>query len=187
MAGSPSRAAPSPPWSGRRAPGRSWPGGKGRWRSASIPPARPRPPGWCWCATANACASRSTAAAWCRSMAGIADAGAGPGRPRRPGRSAGFSLVEMLVALVVFALAVLGLLNLAGESTRTAVAIEERVLAAIVADGVAVEAAVVDVRALATEASGSEDAGGIAWRWTRRSAPTADPALPRVDTSVSPP
>lgn len=103
------------------------------------------------------------------------------------GADAGFSLIEMLVALAVFALAVLGLLNLAGESTRTAVAIEERVLAAVVADNVAVDAATLDVRALSDEASGTEDAGGITWRWTRRSAPAADPALLRVDISVSPP
>jgi len=100
---------------------------------------------------------------------------------------AGFSLIEMLVALAVFALAVLGLLNLAGESTRTAVAIEERVLAAVVADNVAVEAATLDVRDLADEASGSEEAGGRDWRWTRRSSPTADPSLLRVDIRVSPP
>ncbi|WP_425480414.1 type II secretion system minor pseudopilin GspI [Luteimonas viscosa] len=110
--------------------------------------------------------------------------------PRDRGRiraRAGFSLIEMLVALVVFALAVLGLLNLAGESTRTAVAIEERVLAAVVADNVAVEAATLDVRALADEASGREHAGGRDWRWTRTTAPTADPALLRVDIRVSPP
>lgn len=98
----------------------------------------------------------------------------------------GFSLVEMLVALAVFSLAVLGLLDLAGESTRTAVAIEERVLAAVVADNVAVEAATLDVRTLARDAHGSEYAGGRDWRWTRRSAPTADPSLLRVDIRVSP-
>lgn len=102
-------------------------------------------------------------------------------------RGSGFSLIEMLVALAVFALAVLGLLNLAGESTRTAVTIEERVLAAVVADGVAVEAAVVDVRELAAEAQGREEAGGRSWRWTRTTAATADPGLLRVDIRVSPP
>lgn len=90
----------------------------------------------------------------------------------------------MLVALAVFALAVLGLLNLAGESTRTAVAIEEKVLAAVVADNVAVDAATLDVRALADAAEGREEAGGIAWRWTRTTTPTADPALLRVDVRV---
>lgn len=105
----------------------------------------------------------------------------------RHGNVAGFSLIEMLVALAVFALAVLGLMNLSGESTRTAVAIEERVLAAVVADNVAVEAATVDVRELADEASGREEAGGRDWHWTRSTAPTADPSLLRVDIRVSPP
>lgn len=99
--------------------------------------------------------------------------------------AAGFSLIEMLVALAVFALAVLGLLNLAGESTRTAVAIEERMLAAVVADNVAVDAATLDVRVLADDARGSEVAGGVAWHWTRSTTP-ADPSLLRVDIAVSP-
>ena len=111
------------------------------------------------------------------------------GRPVGSGLGAcpGFSLIEMLVALVVFALAVLGLLNLAGESTRTAVVIEEHILAAVVADNIAVEAAILDLRALAGEASGREEAGGRDWHWTRSTAPTADPSLLRVDIRVSPP
>lgn len=100
--------------------------------------------------------------------------------------AAGFTLIEMLVALAVFALAVLGLLNLAGESTRAAVAIEERVLAAAVADTIAVDAATLDVRALAADAAGREQAGGRDWQWTRSTTPTADPSLLRVDIRVSP-
>ena len=110
-----------------------------------------------------------------------------PARGGRRRAHAGFSLIEMLVALAVFALAVLGLLNVAGESTRTAVAIEERILAAVVADNVAVDAATLDVRALAAEARGHEDAGGSTWHWTRTATPTADPSLLRVDIRVSPP
>ncbi|MBJ6982802.1 type II secretion system minor pseudopilin GspI [Luteimonas sp. MC1572] len=105
---------------------------------------------------------------------------------RRP-CARGFSLIEMLVALAVFALAVLGLLNLAGESTRTAVAIEERVLAAVVADNVAVEAMTIDTRLLGDDAHGSETAGGRDWRWTRTVAATADASLLRVDITVMPP
>lgn len=101
--------------------------------------------------------------------------------------TAGFSLIEMLVALAVFALAVLGLLNLAGESTRTAVAIEERVLAAVVADNVAVEAATRDVRLLGAADQGTETAGGRSWRWTRTMSATADASLLRVDITVMPP
>jgi general secretion pathway protein I len=99
----------------------------------------------------------------------------------------GFSLIEMLVALAVFALAVLGLLNLAGESTRTAVAIEERVLAAVVADNVAVDVAMLDARLLGDDAEGSETLGGREWRWTRVASATADASLLRVDITVMPP
>ncbi|WP_298574887.1 type II secretion system minor pseudopilin GspI [uncultured Luteimonas sp.] len=108
-------------------------------------------------------------------------------RRRARRRPAGFTLIEMLVALAVFALAVLGLLNLAGESTRTAMAIEERMLAAVVADNIAVEAAVLDVHALGDATGGSEQAGGREWHWTRAVVPTADPSLLRVDIRVSPP
>src|SRR5690606_12602256 len=59
---------------------------------------------------------------------------------RRADRRAwGFSLIELLVALAVFSLVALALLNLAGENTRTAVVIEERVLAGVVADNRAIE------------------------------------------------
>ena len=100
--------------------------------------------------------------------------------PRACRRVAGFSLIEMLIALAVFSLAVLGLLNLAGESMRTAVAIEEHVLAAVVAENVAVDAATVDVRTLQIS-RGREEAGGRAWTWTRTAEPTAEPSLLRVD------
>lgn len=104
-----------------------------------------------------------------------------------PAGACGFSLIEMLVALAVFSLAVLGLLNLSGESTRTAVAIEEHALASVVAEALAVEAAVVDVRSLAGEAGGSEHAGGRDWQWTRTATPTSDATLLRVDIQVHAP
>ena len=59
--------------------------------------------------------------------------------PCRRHPHAGFTLLEMLIAVAVFALVVLALLNLVGESTRTAAVVEERVLAAIVAGNRAVE------------------------------------------------
>ena len=82
-------------------------------------------------------------------------------------RGAGFSLVEMLVALAIFGLAVLGLLNLAGENTRTAVVVEESVLAGIVADNRAVEAMLATPTELGTEGSGIETLGGHEWQWQR--------------------
>lgn len=86
---------------------------------------------------------------------------------RRADRHRGFSLIELLVAMAVFALAVLALLNLSGESTRTAAHVEERVLAGIVAQNLAAEAMLADAGALAAPAGGIEELGGRRWRWLR--------------------
>ncbi len=98
----------------------------------------------------------------------------------------GFSLNEMLVALAVFSLAVLGLLNLAGENTRSAVIIEERVLAGVVADNLAVDAMTETPAQLVAAAQGSEVAGDINWRWTRTLSETDDADIVRVDIVVRP-
>lgn len=99
---------------------------------------------------------------------------------------AGFSLVEVLVALAVFGLAVLGLLNLAGENTRAALVVEERVLAGVVADNLGVEAMVLAPEALQAATSGTREAGGHGWDWTRRVGPTGTPGIARVDIAVAP-
>lgn len=98
-------------------------------------------------------------------------------------RPSGFSLVELLVAVAVFALAVLALLNLVGQSVRSAALVEERTIGGIVADTLASEAMLVDVQSLMRAADGREDAGGRAWRWTRR-ASAVDGDLLRVDIQV---
>ena len=54
----------------------------------------------------------------------------------------GFTLVEMLVAMAVFALAAMALLNLSGENTRSAARVEDRTLGGVVAENVAVESAI---------------------------------------------
>lgn len=103
---------------------------------------------------------------------------------RRRCRAGGFSLLELLVALAVFSLVVLALLNLAGESIRTAVIVEERVLAGIVAGNRAVEAAVEPLAALAARGEGEEPLGDRDWRWTRSVSATADADVLRVDIAV---
>ncbi|MGO1541864.1 MAG: type II secretion system minor pseudopilin GspI [Luteimonas sp.] len=103
-----------------------------------------------------------------------------------PRRSSGFTLLELLVALGVFSLVVLALLNLAGESTRTAVIVEERVLAGIVAENRAVEAAVEPLAELAAHGEGTEHLGDRDWHWTRALGGTDDEAIVRIDIAVYP-
>lgn len=104
----------------------------------------------------------------------------------RAERNSGFSLIEMLVALAVFSLAVLGLLNMAGENTRSAVIIQERVLAGVVAENRAVEAMTESASLLASATEGVESAGGVDWRWTRTLQATDDAGIVRVDIEVRP-
>ena len=106
---------------------------------------------------------------------------------RWPGRVAGFSLIELLVAVSVFSLTVLALLNLAGENTRSAMVIEQRVLAGVVADNRAVEAMMATPAQLASAVDGGEVVlGDRTWRWTRRVAATEVDAMVRIDVAVMP-
>jgi len=95
----------------------------------------------------------------------------------------GFTLIEMLVALAVFSLAAMALLNLSGESTRSAQRVETRTLGGMVAENVAVEAAVAPTLGEG-ESSGASDLGGRRWAWTRAVMATADPDLLRIEVRV---
>lgn len=105
-------------------------------------------------------------------------------RAEGPARAPGFSLIELLVALAVLALVVAGLLNLAGESARTAAHVEQRILAGIVADNLAAEAMLADAATLAAPADGVAHLGGRDWRWRRTATVTGADGLLRVDIVV---
>jgi len=103
-----------------------------------------------------------------------------------PRRCGGFSLLEMLVALAILALVVAGLMNLAGESTRTAVRMQERIFAGIVADNLAAEARIVERSQVAGPARGEEALADRRWRWERTATTTGsgEQSLLRVDITV---
>jgi general secretion pathway protein I len=96
----------------------------------------------------------------------------------------GFTLLEMLVALSVLSLAVLALVNLAGENSRTGVVIEERVFAGVIADNRAIEALTSPQPPALGETSGKEAAAARTWRWTRRVRETPEPGVLRVEVQV---
>lgn len=99
-------------------------------------------------------------------------------------RRGGFTLVEMLVALAVFSLAAMALLNLSGENTRSAARVEERTLGGVVAENVAVEAATAP-RLAEGETSGQVRLAGRDWRWTRVVSATEDADIQRIDVRVA--
>ncbi len=95
----------------------------------------------------------------------------------------GFTLIEMLVALAVFSLAALALLNLSGENTRSAARVETRTLGGVVAENLAVEAATLPVIGEGTT-DGLVELAGRRWRWTRIVSPTGVAGLLRIEVRV---
>lgn len=106
---------------------------------------------------------------------------------RRLPDTRGFSLVELLVALAVFGLAVLGLMHMAAEGTRATMLVEERVFAGVVADNQAVEATLAPVASLSSPAAGESEAGDRDWSWRRTTRATEQPGVVRVDITVAAP
>jgi len=91
----------------------------------------------------------------------------------------GFTLVETLVALAVFSLAALALLNLSGENSRSAARVETRTLGGIVAENLAVEA-MIAAEPPRGASSGQVDLAGRNWRWIRTVTETDDPDITRI-------
>ncbi|MFZ3006360.1 MAG: type II secretion system minor pseudopilin GspI [Phenylobacterium sp.] len=100
-------------------------------------------------------------------------------------RAEGFTLIELLVALAVFSLAVVALLNLAGENIRAAAAMEERTFATVVAENRAVELLTQPDSPTLGADRGAETAGDRTWTWTQRVSRTADQAMVRIDVRVA--
>jgi general secretion pathway protein I len=96
----------------------------------------------------------------------------------------GFTLVEMLVALAVFGLSAMALLNLAGENTRSAARVENRTLGGVVADNLVVEAVIAPSLSDGVS-NGRTNLAGRDWSWTRIVAPTDVADIQRVEVRVS--
>ena len=100
---------------------------------------------------------------------------------------AGFTLLEILVALAVFSLAALALIRLESASVRGVTVLDRTLLANMVARNVALEA-VTDARMPVRGQSGGEEMnGGTRWRWTRQVTPTGDERIVRIDVAVAAP
>jgi len=83
----------------------------------------------------------------------------------------GFTLIEVLAALVIFSVAMMGLVSMNVQSARTVQLVNEQTLAGIVADNVIVDARLdKDVKVGGT--SGEETARGRAFEWTQEIATT---------------
>lgn len=97
----------------------------------------------------------------------------------------GFTLVEIMVALAVFSLAVLALVRLQGATIRGAGLVDETLVAQIVARNVALDAITEVGPPAPGRVTGAETNGGRTWNWTRLVSPTGDPRVVRIDVEVA--
>lgn len=105
------------------------------------------------------------------------------GQPKRD-RQAGFTLIEVLVALAVFSIAAYALLALLGQNARSAGLIERKVLANIVAQNQAINVALAPVPQVGSVQEGEETQLGVDWRWRAMVEPTPNPVIVRVRIDV---
>lgn len=108
-------------------------------------------------------------------------------RASQASKEAGFTIVETLVALFVFALAGVALMTMQAQSASALSRVETRALANMVAENNLVD---VLARRSAPELgvrSGETEVGGKPWRWTVEIAPTDDPTTFRLKSTVADP
>ena len=104
---------------------------------------------------------------------------------RGTGRTeSGFTLVEIMVALAVFSLAVLALLRLETATIRGARVLDDSLIAGIVARNVANDAVTEARPPVAGRTTGSEVNDGRDWTWVRQVTPTGNASIVRIDVAV---
>ena len=96
----------------------------------------------------------------------------------------GFTLIEVLIALAVVALALLALTRTAAIEVGDFDALRERTLAGWVAANVLAEARLSGALPPTGTSDGRVELGGRAWRWTRDVSATPDPEIRRLDIRV---
>lgn len=102
----------------------------------------------------------------------------------RCGSRAGFTLVEVLVALAIVSIALLAALRAAGQGTADVGELRSRLLAGWVAEDLLAEhRARGDWLPLGMQ-RGSRRQGGIEFAWREEVVPTPNPAFRRVDVFV---
>ena len=98
--------------------------------------------------------------------------------------TAGFTLVEVLVALAVIAIALTAVMQNFGQSVDTTVALRERTLALWLAQNHLAEHYVAHSWPLPDTTDGTIQMAGREWRWRQRVVTTADDSIRRVEIEI---
>jgi len=101
-------------------------------------------------------------------------------------RESGFTLLEVLVALAIFALVAASVLTSTSRSLQTASRLEEKTLAMWVADNLIAELQLSRSSVAEGREQGEVEFAGRSWRWQSEIKATSDADLRRVTVWVAP-
>ena len=97
----------------------------------------------------------------------------------------GFTLLEVLVALAIFALVAASVLTASSRSLQTAARLEDKTLAMWIADNRLSELQLAETPPADGRAQGQLDYAGRHWEWLSLIEPTSEPAMRRVTLWVA--
>lgn len=101
-------------------------------------------------------------------------------------RHQGFTLIEVLAALVIVALGMLGVIQAVTQTARNGTYLREKTLAHWIALNVITERRLLPSPPEVSESSDEVEFAGRRWRWTMRVTQTGVESLRRMDVSVRP-
>lgn len=102
-----------------------------------------------------------------------------------PRRQSGFTLMEVLIALAILGIGMLGVISTVGTSTSTALALKQRTFAHWVAMNEAARLRASLKWPDTGEQNGTAQLAKETWRWTADISKTVAPNLRRADISVA--
>ena len=101
-------------------------------------------------------------------------------------RLAGFTLLEVLVALAIFALVAASVLSASARSLQTAASLEDKTLAMWIADNRLSELQLAETPAADGRDQGELTFAGRRWQWQSEIQATSEPSMRRVTVWVAP-